>query len=97
MLPPQRFGAGGPAYVTGHACPVHAFSPSALRSVEGDLVEDIIVGLRSKVVFTDYGNFGIKPLRSEIKDLEYENIDPAWSETSVLVVGNIYENPELLQ
>lgn len=61
---------------------------------EGDYIEDTVVGLKSEVVFTDYGNIGLKPLpgQLEMKDLEYEIIDPAWMSTSAIIVGNKYQN-----
>ena len=61
---------------------------------EGDIVQDIIVEMKSEIIFTDYANFGLKS--KNIRNLEYEIIDPAWSETSLEVIGNIYETPELL-
>lgn len=57
---------------------------------EGDIIQDTVVGMKSEVVFTDYANFGLKS--KHIKDLEYNNIDPSWSETSCEVVGNIHES-----
>jgi len=63
---------------------------------EGDIIQDVIVGMKSEVVFTDYANFGIKSLEG-ISDLEYDVIDPSWTSTSVIIIGTIYENPELCQ
>ncbi|WP_312698184.1 YopX family protein [Sphingobacterium mizutaii] len=56
----------------------------------GDIVQDIIVGLKSEVVFTDYGNIGLRPLNNEVKDLEYQTIDPSWFCTSAEIIGNIH-------
>jgi len=56
----------------------------------GDIVQDIIVGLKSEVVFTDYGNIGLRPLNNEVKDLEYQTIDPSWLCTSAEIIGNIH-------
>lgn len=63
---------------------------------EGDIIQDSIVGMKSQVVFTEYANFGIKSLQGLI-GLEYDVIDPSWTESSVFVIGNIHENPELLK
>lgn len=60
---------------------------------EGDIVQDVVVKMKSAVVFTDYANFGLK---SNLKDNEYETIDPAFTETSIEIIGNIYENENLL-
>lgn len=66
---------------------------------ENDIIQDIIVGMKSQIVFTDYGNFGLYPLAGAkgLKDLEYETIDPSWTTTSVIKIGNVYKNPELLK
>ncbi len=56
----------------------------------GDITQDIIVSLKSEVVFTDYGNIGLKPLNNEVKDLEYQTIDPSWFCTSAEIIGNIH-------
>lgn len=59
----------------------------------GDLIIDVIVRMASEVVFTDYGNIGIRSLKNQVVNLEYETIDPSWFATSAEVVGNIHENP----
>lgn len=58
---------------------------------EGDIIMDIIVGLKSEIVFTSYGNFGLKPIVNEGKDLQYEIIDPSWMCTTTELKGNIHE------
>jgi uncharacterized phage protein (TIGR01671 family) len=48
---------------------------NGLDIYEGDIVQDIIVGLKSEIVFTDYANFGLRPLKREVDDLEYQIMD----------------------
>ena len=62
---------------------------------EGDVVQEYVMGDLFEVVFTDYGNFGLKPFRVTCPDVlkghEYETIDPSYAATSLTVVNNIYD------
>jgi hypothetical protein len=68
---------------------------------EGDIVKEFIMEDLFEVIFTDYGNFGLKPISAKaIKHLpghEYETIDPSYAKTSLTVVGNVHDNPELIK
>jgi len=68
---------------------------------EDDLVEEYVMGDIFQVVFTDYGNFGLKPVSKKAAELlkghEYETIDPSYACTSLTVVGNVFDNPDLLK
>lgn len=64
---------------------------------EGDVVQDIVMGSNCQIVYTEYANFGLSPLNFKMDDLKYEIIDPAYSETTLEVIGNVFQNPELLK
>lgn len=68
---------------------------------EGDIVQEYIMDDLFQIIFTDYANFGLKPVSElavkNLKGHEYETIDPAYASTSLTVVGNIHDNPELLK
>lgn len=62
---------------------------------EGDIVQDYVMGNNFEVVFTDYGNFGLKSKIKVLRDHHYEVIDPSYAETTLIKVGNIHDNPDL--
>lgn len=65
---------------------------------EGDIVQDYVSKVRFQVVFTDYANFGLKAIGVQaLKDYEYETIDSAYAATTLRIIGNIHDNPELLK
>jgi uncharacterized phage protein (TIGR01671 family) len=67
---------------------------------EGDLVQEYIMEDIFEVAFTDYANFGLKPVSEKVvkylKGHEYETIDPSYASTSLTVIGNIHDNHDLL-
>lgn len=74
---------------------------TGLEIYEGDIVQEYTMMDLFQVVFTDYANFGLKPVSSKaadhLKGYEYSTIDPSYASTSLTVVGNIHSNPELTQ
>lgn len=71
-----------------------------VKIYEGDIVQEYIMGDLFLLVFTEYANFGLKPVSKmaakHLKGHEYESVDPSYSETSLTVIGNITDDSGLL-
>ncbi|WP_159467980.1 YopX family protein [Dyadobacter sp. 3J3] len=63
---------------------------------EGDIVQEYVMEDRFEIVFSDYGNWGMKSNYPILKDMEYETIDPSYASTTLRIIGNIHENPDLI-
>lgn len=64
---------------------------------EGDIVRDYVSEVQFVVVYTDYGNFGLKPFFpaaavATLKDFEYETVDSAYVSTTLRVLGKFYDS-----
>jgi uncharacterized phage protein (TIGR01671 family) len=73
---------------------------TGLDIYEGDVVLEYVMNDLFEVVFTEYANFGLRPVSEKalkyLKGHEYESIDSSYASTSLTVVGNIHDNPEFL-
>lgn len=63
---------------------------------EGDILEDFINNQRYSVVWDDYGMFLFHPNGSTSGSLDYYQLEEVASIDCLVVIGNIYENIELL-
>lgn len=63
---------------------------------EGDLVKDFINEKTYQVFWDDYGMFIFTELNSTTGGLDYYQLEDEASMNCLMVIGNIYENPELL-
>lgn len=62
---------------------------------EGDILEETVIGTLFEVVFTYFGNFGLKALKNQpetetLKDFHYDSVDPSYVCTTLLLIGNIH-------
>lgn len=63
---------------------------------EGDLIKDFINEKTYQVIWDDYGMFIFTELDSTTGGLDYYRLEDEASMTCLILIGNIYENPELL-
>ncbi|MFF2793514.1 YopX family protein [Lysinibacillus xylanilyticus] len=64
---------------------------------EGDLIKDFINEKTYQVFWDNYGMFIFTELNSTTGGLDYYQLEDEASMACLMVIGNIYENPELLE
>ena len=63
---------------------------------EGDILEDLATNKKYEVIWDDFaGMFLFNPLRTEGEGMDYYEFESTVGMTTILVIGNIYENEGL--
>lgn len=68
-----------------------------IKVFEGDIVEDLIAKKRYEVIRDEFaGMFLFNPIGSQGNAIDYYEFEETHYSTSTIVIGNKFENPELL-